>query len=86
MSTVSFQIHPSFRERQPRPGGPRIDRPNSRMYGIVAGMDVEATGHGICCDVKSLELIAQLANQGERPLWASRHERECDGPQGASGL
>jgi hypothetical protein len=33
------------------------------MYGIVAGMDVEATGHGICCDVKSLELIAQLANQ-----------------------
>lgn len=59
MSTVSFQIHPSFRERQ----SVKIDRPNSRMYGIVAGMDVEATGHGICCDVKSLELIAQLANQ-----------------------
>lgn len=59
MSTISFQIHPSFRPQQQA----KIDRPNSRMYGIVAGMDVEATGHGVCCDVKSLELIAQLANQ-----------------------
>lgn len=59
MSTISFQIHPSFRPRQQA----KIDRPNSRMYSIVAGMDVEATGHGVCCDVKSLELIAQLANQ-----------------------
>ncbi|MCE7980349.1 MAG: hypothetical protein DYG89_04095 [Caldilinea sp. CFX5] len=58
MSTISFQIHPSFRPRQQA----KIDRPNSRLYGIVAGMDVEATGHGVCCDVKSLELIAQLAN------------------------
>jgi hypothetical protein len=59
MSTISFQVHPSFRERQPA----KIDRPNSRMYGVVAGMDVEATGHGVCCDVKALEQIAQLANQ-----------------------
>jgi len=56
--TISFQIHPSFRPRQQA----KIDRPNSRLYGIVAGMDVEATGHGVCCDVKSLELIAALAN------------------------
>jgi hypothetical protein len=59
MSTFSFQVHPSFRERQPT----KIDRPNSRMYGVVAGMDVEATGHGMCCDVKSLEQLAALANQ-----------------------
>ena len=59
MTTISFQIHPSFRPQQQA----KIDRPSSRMYGIVAGMDVEATGHGVCCDVKSLELIAQLANQ-----------------------
>jgi hypothetical protein len=57
-NTISFQIHPSFRPHQQA----KIDRPNSRIYGIVAGMDVEATGHGVCCDVKSLELIAQLAN------------------------
>lgn len=58
MSTLSFQIHPSFRPKQ----RPRIDRAHSRLYGIVAGMDVEATGHGVCCDVKSLEMIAELAN------------------------
>lgn len=58
MTTFSFQIHPNYRPRQT----PKIDRPNSRMYGIVAGMDVEATGHGVCCDVKSLEIIAKLAN------------------------
>jgi hypothetical protein len=58
-NTISFQIHPSFRPRQQA----KIDRPNSRLYGIVAGMDVEATGHGVCCDVKSLETIAQLANR-----------------------
>ncbi len=56
--TISFQIHPSFRPAQ----RPRIDGANNRLYGIVAAMDVEATGHGICCDVKSLEQIAQLAN------------------------
>lgn len=58
MPNFSFQIHPSFRPRQT----PKIDRPNSRLYGLVAGMDVEATGHGLCCDVKALEQIAALAN------------------------
>lgn len=58
MPNFSFQIHPSFRPRQM----PKIDRPNSRLYGLVAGMDVEATGHGLCCDVTALEQIAALAN------------------------
>jgi hypothetical protein len=64
MTTISFQIHPSFRPHQQ----PKIDRPNSRLYGIVAGMGVEATGHGVCCDVKSLELIATLANANQEGI------------------
>ena len=56
--TFRFQIHPQFRPVQK----PQIDHTNARIYGVVAAMNVEATGHGACCDHKALELLAGLGN------------------------
>ena len=56
--TFRFQIHPQFRPLQK----PQIDHTNARIYGVVAAMNVEATGHGLCCDHKALELLAALGN------------------------
>lgn len=56
--TFRFQIHPQFRPIQK----PQIDHTNARIYGVVAAMNVEATGHGVCCDHKALELLAALGN------------------------
>ena len=41
----------------------QIDHTNAIIYGVCAAMNVEAIGHGICCDRQSLELTATLANQ-----------------------
>ena len=56
--TFRFQIHPQFRPLQK----PQIDHTKARIYGVVAAMNVEATGHGVCCDHKALELLAGLGN------------------------
>lgn len=59
---ISFQIHPAHRPSRTKDHRLQILRSENRINGLVAAMDVEATGHQLCCDRKSLELLVELAN------------------------
>ena len=66
----------------------RVDRKNLQLYDVVAMQaNVEALGHNCMTDLKSVQMVEQLANQhrggrGSGTVRASRHERECRRAQG----